>query len=144
MKALWIIVFALLLAGSLLASAQKNPTKNPPSVNRAAGSLVGQIAVEIFIGRDKQVIRQYYTDHPDRLPPGLAARGGNLPPGLEKQLRRKGHLPPGLDKRIAAFPAELERQLAPLKPGLVRGVIQGQAVIFNPKTSLILDVFLIF
>lgn len=33
------------------------------------------------------------------LPPGLAKRGGNLPPGLQRQLDRRGHLPPGLEKR---------------------------------------------
>jgi len=31
--------------------------------------------------------------------------------------------------------------LPPLKPGLIRGVIEGRAVIFNAKTSVILDIF---
>jgi hypothetical protein len=74
----------------------------------------------------------------------LAKRGGNLPPGLEKQLRRKGHLPPGLAKKLVPFPVEVERRLPPLKSGLVRGLIQGRAVIYNLKTSLILDVFAVF
>lgn len=34
------------------------------------------------------------------LPPGLAKRGGNLPPGLQKHLMRHGQLPPGLQKRL--------------------------------------------
>ena len=38
----------------------------------------------------------YRTD--SGLPPGLAKRGGNLPPGLEKK-RRAGNLPPGLEKK---------------------------------------------
>jgi hypothetical protein len=89
------------------------------------------------------MIRRYYTEHPRALPPGLAKRGGNLPPGLEKQLARKGHLPPGLEKKLVPFPVALERQLPPLKPGLLRGVIEGRAVIYNPKTSVIFDVLVI-
>jgi hypothetical protein len=103
-----------------------------------------QVGIEIFIGKDQDAIRHYFHKHSDNLPPGLAKRRGNLPPGLEKQLRRNGRLPPGLDKKISVFPVELERDLPPLKPGLVRGVIEGRAVIFNEKTKVILDIFSIF
>jgi hypothetical protein len=75
------------------------------------------------------------------LPPGLAKRNGDLPPGLQKQLRKKGHLPPGLEKRLVLFPVGLERRLPPLAPGLERGFIGGHAVIINSSTRLILDVF---
>jgi hypothetical protein len=34
------------------------------------------------------------------LPPGLAKRGGQLPPGLQKHLWKHGSLPPGLQKKI--------------------------------------------
>ena len=78
------------------------------------------------------------------LPPGLKKRGGDLPPGLEKQLRQKGHLPPGLEKKVQPFPVKLEETLPPLKPGLIRGVIEGRAIIFNSNTKLILDIFSIF
>jgi hypothetical protein len=103
-----------------------------------------RIDVDIFIGNDRDSIRRYFHRNAGSLPPGLAKRDGDLPPGLKKQLRRKGHLPPGLEKKITVFPVELERSLPPLKPGLVRGVIEGRAVIFNEKTSLILDIFSIF
>ncbi len=33
------------------------------------------------------------------LPPGLAKRGGNLPPGLQRHVDRTGQLPPGLEKK---------------------------------------------
>ena len=75
------------------------------------------------------------------LPPGLAKRGGDLPPGLEKQLIRKGHLPPGLEKKLYPFPVELERRLPPLRPGLVRGIIGESAVILDNRTKVILDIF---
>ena len=74
------------------------------------------------------------------LPPGLAKRD-DLPPGLEKQLVRKGHLPPGLEKHIVPFPPELERRLPPLPPELRRGFIAGRAIIFHADSRLIFDVF---
>ena len=133
----------LLLSQPLAASSQKDKNKNPSRQDRTSGAEV-QVAVEVFLGKDKDVIRRYFAAHSEGLPPGLAKRGGDLPPGLDKQLQRKGQLPPGLDKRIAAFPADLERQLPPLKPGLMRGVLEGRAVIYSPKTAAIFDVFLVF
>ena len=132
----------MLMLVSVAVSAPKDKGKDLQSVNKATG-LSAHVGVDIFIGRDRDVIRQHYMAHPGHLPPGLAKRGGDLPPGLAKQLRRKGHLPPGLEKKVAPFPIELERRLPPLKPGLIRGVIGGRAVIFDAKTSVILDVFMV-
>ena len=42
-----------------------------------------------------------FVRNPENLPPGLAKRRGNLPPGLERQQRERGHLPPGLENRTA-------------------------------------------
>jgi hypothetical protein len=103
-----------------------------------------RVTVDVFVGHDRDVIREYFHRHEGNLPPGLAKRNGNLPPGLKKQLQRKGHLPPGLEKTVTPLPVELENRLYPLKPGLVRGVIEGRAVIFNGKTSVILDILSIF
>ena len=144
-------IFTLVLCTMLLCSASlsfsksssKNSHKNLKSSNKASERDV-RIDVDIFIGKDRDSIRQYFHNHTGSLPPGLAKRSGNLPPGLQKQLQRNGQLPPGLAKKIAAFPVELERRLPPLKPGLVRGVIEGRAVIYNAKTSVILDIFSIF
>jgi hypothetical protein len=88
------------------------------------------------------MIRQYCRSlPPNSLPPGLARRGGDLPPGLEKQLQRNGHLPPGLQKRLDPFPPELEHRLTPLPADYGRAFIDGRAVIYDKSTSLILDVF---
>ena len=49
----------------------------------------------------------YYPDHrygAYGLPPGLAKRGGNLPPGLQKHLWKTGHLPRGLEKKARPYP----------------------------------------
>lgn len=103
------------------------------------------VAVDIFLGGDRQIVREYVAHYPEGgLPPGLAKRGGKLPPGLEKQLRRKGTLPPGLRKKLAVFPPELEARLPPLQPDLKRGFVEGRAVIYNDKTSVVLDVFIPF
>jgi hypothetical protein len=75
------------------------------------------------------------------LPPGLAKRGGQLPPGLERQLVRRGHLPPGLEGRFVPVPYSVCRRLPPLPEGARRGYIGGHVVVYNPRTSVILDVF---
>ena len=102
-------------------------------------------SAQLSFGRDRDVIREYYRAvPPSNLPPGLAKRGGDLPPGLEKQLRRNGHLPPGLEKKLYPFPVDLERRMPPLPPEYGRAFIGGHAVIYNKSTSLILDVFIPF
>ena len=105
----------------------------------------GATSVQLSFGRDQDVIREYYRAvPPNNLPPGLAKRGGDLPPGLEKQLRRNGRLPPGLEKKLYPFPVELERRLPPLPPEYGRAFVGGHAVIYNKSTSLVLDVFIPF
>src|SRR6266581_1547277 len=74
------------------------------------------------------------------LPPGLAKRNGNLPPGLEKQLERNGTLPPGLQKKLVPCPVEITRQLPPLPPEYQRSVIGAHIVVFNRSTNIIVDV----
>lgn len=96
--------------------------------------------VTVFGTRDRDLISGYFRDNYANLPPGLAKRGGNLPPGLERQLRRNGTLPPGLQKRMQPFPPELESQLPPLPPYYSRGVIGASVVIYNNRTRLIVDV----
>jgi hypothetical protein len=79
------------------------------------------------------------------LPPGLARRGGDLPPGLEKQLRRNGRLPPGLDKRAwSPFPADLLATLPPLPVEYDRGFIGGHAAIVFRNTQIVVDIFKLF
>jgi hypothetical protein len=81
----------------------------------------------VFIPADVRVIRGYY-------------RNTGLPPGIQKQLIRKGRLPPGLAKKIAPFPLDLERQLPRLPVGVHRGHVGGRAVLYDPVSRIILDV----
>ncbi len=92
-----------------------------------------------FRSQDVPVIVNYY--HPaSGLPPGLAKRGGDLPPGLQKQLRRNGTLPPGLQKKLAPFPPDLEARLAPVPPGCRRVTLGTWALLIQDATNVIFDV----
>lgn len=138
-------ILCILLSTSIALAEKKNKEKDKnPHKNHKTTSASANVRVNIFLGNDRELIRHHFVPNPRKLPPGLAKRRGDLPPGLAKQLVRKGHLPPGLEKKLYPFPIELERTLPPLQPGLVRGIIGGSAVIFNVKTRVILDVFAVF
>jgi len=126
---------AFLLLSFALASQDKGRGKGQDEARVRA-------TVEVFLDADRNTIHDYFGMQPAGLPSGWAKRDGDLPPGLERQLRKKGHLPPGLEKKLVPFPVELTRKLPPLAPGLERGSLGGHAVIINPSTRLILDVFI--
>ena len=140
----------LCLSVSLAAGGQFNKPKSTRAADPASDAAAlrsqaaARAAAEIFGEGDRTLIRRYFADNQSRLPPGLAKRGGDLPPGLERQLRRKGHLPPGLEKRLHAFPDDLERRLPRLGEGIARGVIGSRAVLLNRASNLILDAFEIY
>ena len=110
-------------------SKDKGGKKDSAPAHATVG-IEARVAVDVFSAGDRNLILNHFR----------ANRGRDLPPGLVKQLHRNGHLPPGLEKKITAFPLELERTLPPLKPGLIRGIVGGSAVIMNSRTRLILDV----
>ena len=95
-----------------------------------------------FEPHERDAIFGYYANPSRGLPPGLAKRGGNLPPGLEKQLVRNGTLPPGLEKRLKPLPVELERELPPLPAGCGcrRGVVGTNVVLIRTRDHFLLDV----
>lgn len=106
-------------------------------------STSGRVVVEgensrvevVFSDRDRHLIREYYHRH--QLPPGLAKRS-SLPPGLQKQVQRRGQLPPGL--RGDRLPGELEVTLSSLPEGYVRLRVGVDVVLMNTHTRVILDV----
>ena len=89
--------------------------------------------------RDRGIIVSYYREHPRGLPPGLAKRE-DLPPGLERQLRRNGRLPYGLQKRVVWFPRDLDERLGPVPYGYRRCWVGGNVLVVNPKTFAILEI----
>jgi len=121
----------------------------------------------VYSNKDRAVIEDYYHRHQERhreyrrdrddedggpgrghgkgMPPGLAKRGGNLPPGLAM---RKS-LPPGLarndrlpdDIEYEPLPRDLERQLPRLPSrDYVRVRVGTDLLILNKKTRVVLDV----
>ena len=96
-----------------------------------------------FTNSDRSIITDWARRQSTaNLPPGLTKRGGDLPPGLEKQLRRNGRLPPGWDKRSwSPFPPDLVRALPPLPADYDRGFIGGHAAIVLKGTQVVVEIF---
>jgi hypothetical protein len=120
MRRFVLILVCALMAATLLGAKQKG---------RGKGKHAAYVGFRV---EDIREIEQYYHGRP-----------GGLPPGLEKKLRRDGRLPPGWEKKLVPFPVELERRMPPLGPGLCRGMIGTQAVIYNERTRVIIDAMVI-
>lgn len=94
-----------------------------------------------FSDQDRALIRDYYggahKTKQKQVPPGLAKKN-KLPPGLQKQLVRRGQLPPGLEYR--RLPHDLERKLTHIPDDYLRVAIGGSFVLFNRHTNVIFDV----
>ena len=95
---------------------------------------------QFYKDHDRDTMRAWYDDHESNLPPGLAKKD-RLPPGLEKQLVRRGTLPPGLQKRIQPCPEDLERRLPPPPPDCAHVVVGGHIILLNRRSNIIVDVF---
>ena len=92
-----------------------------------------------FNDRDRRLIYDHYRGYGKknkhkRVPPGLAKRGGNLPPGLAKRDR----LPPGLQGR--GLPGTLESSLSRLPDNYVRVKIGTDIVLMNRNTRVVFDI----
>lgn len=86
-----------------------------------------------FRPQDARVIQEYY-----------GPRYRPLPPGLAKKYYRTGHLPPGWERRIEPVPVMVERQLPPVPPEYRRGFIDGNVVVYSPRTGVMIDVVAVF
>jgi len=101
---------------------------------------------ERFLPEERHAIEAYYRrtndkkKHKKGLPPGLAKRGGNLPPGLQKKLERDGQLPPGLQKRMEPLPVDLDRRLPRLPESWERVVVERDVILIDRRTNRILDI----
>jgi hypothetical protein len=95
---------------------------------------------EGFSEREREAISDCMADSYRNLPPGLAKRGGNLPPGLERQVQRNGTLPPGLQKRIQLLPDQCNERLPQLPGGWVRVVLGARIMLLDPGNRIV-DLF---
>jgi hypothetical protein len=82
---------------------------------------------------DVRVISEYYSPRYHR-----------LPPGLQKKLRRTGHLPPEWERRFEPLPVVVERQLVPVPVGYRRGILDGNIVVYDTHTQVMVDVAVLF
>ena len=136
-----VFVVTLLLMSSTTALAQGRGRGQAKVHEPAAKTARTREARPVFGSHDREIITNYYGRR-SGLPPGLAKRDGDLPPGLEKQLRRNGTLPPGLQKKLRPLPSALERQLDPLPRGFRRGILDRHLVVYRTGNNTISDVFL--
>ena len=122
------------LAGSTPLQANQKSKKDSKhgSLHADARHASAELHV-VFTSRDVGIIRQHY-----------APRYRRLPPGLQKKYARTGQLPPGWQKKLEPFPVVVERELVALPSGYRRGVLDGHAVIYNPRTQVIIDVAVLF
>lgn len=97
-----------------------------------------------FLAEERRIIEEYYQKTSRRkhkgLPPGLAKRGGHLPPGLQKHLEKNGRLPPGLQKRLEPLPSDLEGRLPQLPPYWERVILERDVILVDRRTERILDI----
>jgi hypothetical protein len=98
---------------------------------------------EHFLPEERRIINEYYrraTTKKKGLPPGLAKRGGKLPPGLQKHLEKNGQLPPGLQKRLEPLPSALDRQLPSIPEYWERVIVERDVILLDRRTNRILDI----
>jgi hypothetical protein len=123
----------LLAAGPEQGKSQHaKHAKHETATAKSDGAVVASVHV-VFGKGDITILRNHY-----------APRYRDLPPGLKKKVARGGSLPPGWQKKYEPFPAAIERQLPPLPQGYSRGVISGNAVIYNSRTNVVVDVAVLF
>jgi hypothetical protein len=71
--------------------------------------------------------------------------GGGLPPGLQRNVERRGQLPPGLQRQYeqrGRLPPGLERRLSPLPPGYAYRVRGADVLIVSIRDGRVMDVVL--
>src|SRR4030095_10188329 len=95
-----------------------------------------------FLPEERRIIENYYrSGGPSKgLPPGLAKRGGKLPPGLQKHVDKKGTLHPGLQKRLDPLPQELTLRLPGLPGYWERVILERDVILIDRRTNRILDI----
>lgn len=163
-KILWILVAVLALALSLPAAAAQGKSQGkakPQEKGKAAekaekgkGKEKSKEEKEREVEREREAaqgrafgkehekaVREWFgnSSNLQGLPPGLAKRE-ELPPGLQRHLERNGTLPPGLQKRLQPLPQSLEAKLPKTIEGVKRGIVNGNVVLIEERTSKILDI----
>jgi hypothetical protein len=118
-----LILFSLIAVFGSLAAAKKHDDFDRDRHR--------QYADDCFREEHIRVINEYYKPR-------------SLPAGLQKKLYRTGTLPPGWERKIRPFPEPVEGRLPPPCDGCVRGYMDGYAVVYQPRTRVIIDIHAVF
>ena len=97
-----------------------------------------------FSESDRDIVIAYFRDEAaaGRCPPGLAKKNnGCLPPGLAKKIWGRGEYVPA-DYSIYDLPSPLYGRLAPPPYGYRYGVVDGEVLLIETATRLIVDLIL--
>ncbi len=136
MKRATVVLALILAAATTVTAGQKSGNGKPAKAaknDKTAANDTSISATVHFSTGDAGVLRTYYVP-----------RYKSLPPGLQKKVARGGQLPPGWQKKLQPFPIELERKLAPLPANYGRGVLDGNAVIYDQRSHVVIDVTVLF
>jgi len=134
------IAVPLLLLASLTAFAKdhgQGHSKDKGKDKHKGGKVEAEFR---YTERDHTALRNWYKGRHGNLPPGLAKKD-ELPPGLQKQIVRRGTLPPGLRGKLVDCPREVVRFLPPPPPDCGHFFIGGQIVLVNRRTFMVMDIF---
>jgi hypothetical protein len=133
-RTIYLVIAGLLVSSTLYAGPSRNDHDKGKKAKYEPANDSRSVSVHVvFLPREVRIIREYY-----------GPRYRNLPPGLQKKYRRTGQLPPGWQKKMQPFPVAVERQMTVLPAGYSRGVIDGHAIIYNPRTQVIVDMAVLF
>ena len=125
-----------ILVSAMITACAATPRIESASVAIENNKIDG---IMVFSASAREKIIYYFKNGKQRksMPPGLAKKQ-ELPPGLQKQIKKHGELPPGLAGK--GLPDTLERTLSRLPEGFVRIKIGGDVVLINEKTRVVFDV----
>lgn len=131
-----LFIVAGIALSAMVSACAANPHVERGTIAVGSEDFRGTIT---FSANDREKIINHYKSGRERkkMPPGLAKKQ-ELPPGLQKHIKKHGQLPPGLEAR--RLPDSLERSLARLPAGYVRMKVGGDVVLMNEKTRVVFDV----
>ena len=118
---------ALLGAGAASAATARRPADPEQWVQPAVR----------FSGQDRQRIDSWFKRYPDYVTRTYDP-DGKLPPQLDRELAPSDRLPRNVAR--ARLPWPLENQLSALPPGVERAIVGRHLVMFDTRTSTVLDV----
>ena len=138
------LIAAAALAGGGAAEnafAKKGPKFKGPKATKhiekkvLKGKGLGIGGGNVFGQIERDLLRNFLGSPAGRK---FKGRYKGLPPGLAKQLRRRGTLPPGLRRNY--LPPGLSSRLPGLPPGQARVLVGNDVLLIQQTTGLILDI----